>query len=665
MSATNAALLVAVLPLFAPGAEPAAPPAPAKGALVLAVKDAAGQALAARFACLDQRGDPAAQGIVRGEGTYPLDAGAYRVIVGHGPAYTLFDEPVQIAAGAPSRRDIVLARAIDTTDFVSIDPCAAGAPPDALAREAEGLDLALPRGALGDGVAWNPRDPEGRFSALCPWSGIAADDAALAGVWAIGFDHDRAAAAWWGAPGDAGALRFDWFNLLGRGRSIALLAGSSEEGVLGLPRVYVPAARVEDAVGALRGGAPASVSWGIFVRLQVEGAPAGALVPARFGGVSLRVTVQAPPWVETDEVTIFAGGEAVMRTDLRPEAGKPLRLDRTYFLRSNRDTFYVVAASATGNMAAYLPRTTRPLGIAGPVWVDAEGDGRYTPAQDYAAAFLARYPRGSAAALDALRLEPLRVQVQAASLSDDRILLDHIVDDIAQAVRLAALGNLRRNAYAWAPDIFARRLVKNDREIVELAETTAGLVACGSPAAFETFAESFERAPYAKKDAALLVLLRHGRAVAPAAWHVVGPFGDPDRAGIRARFGPEQGAVAGQPFRDFQGNEARWEKVAPSGGALVLRAAPDADVHYALARFTVAEGGEFGFVLGSRGGVAAWIDREKIVEKEGRDAAALFVPRALERGDHQLMLKCPRNAGEARVLFGVLDPRRVVRFEGE
>jgi len=98
---------------------------------------------------------------------------------------------------------------------------------------------------------------------------------------------------------------------------------------------------------------------------------------------------------------------------------------------------------------------------------------------------------------------------------------------------------------------------------------------------------------------------------------------------------------------------------------LVLPPAPGADVYYALARFTADKGGEFGFILGSRGGLAAWIDREKIVEKEGRDAASLFVPRALERGSHEIMLKCPRGAGEARVLFGVLDPRRVLRFEEE
>ncbi len=667
MSAVKTVLLAAVLSVFAGGAEPAAPPAaaPAEGALVLAVREADGQALAARFACLDQTGEPAARGIVRGECTYPLEAGVYRVIVGHGPEYTLFDEPVEIGAGAPTRRDIALARAIDTTGLVSIDPCAAGPSPDSLAREAEGLDLALPHGALGAGAAWNPRDPGGRLFDLCPWSGIGEDEGALDGLWALGFDDDRTAAAWWGTPGDAGALRFDWFNLLSRGRRVALLAGSGAEGVLGLPRVYVAAAGAEEAVAALRGGAPAGVSWGLLVQLEAEGVPAGKLAPARFGGVSLRVKVQAPPWVAADEMTIFAGGEAVMRTDLRPEGGKPLRLDRVYFLRASRDTFYVAAASAAGNMAAYLPRKARPLGFSGPVWVDADGDGKYTPAQDYAAAFLERYPRGSAAALDALRLEPRRVQVQAASLSDDGILLDHMADDIAQAVRLAALGNLRRNGYAWAPDIFARRLTKSGREIVELAETTAGLAVCGSPAGFGVFAENFPRAMPAKKEAALEILRRHGRAAAPLAWHVVGPFADPHRAGIRARFGPEQGAVIGQPFRDFQGQEARWETIALSGGVLVLPPAPGADVYYALARFTADKGGEFGFILGSRGGLAAWIDREKIVEKEGRDAASLFVPRALERGSHEIMLKCPRGAGEARVLFGVLDPRRVLRFEEE
>ena len=660
----HAAILLLTTALGLAAEAPEKPPAP--GALALSVKDAQGRPLAARFQCIPERGEAAVAGLARGEKTVALPAGKYRLVVSRGPAYTLYDAPIEVSEGAPARGDVVLERVLDTAGLMSLDPSCAQRAGDALALEmdAEDLDAALSPRDLGAGVVWNARDPGGAFygTALCPWSGIPADETTLAGVWALGFDHDHTANAWWGAPGEVGALRPDWFHLLARGRQVALLAGSGPDGIVGLPRLYVTAAAGEAAAAAVRRG-PVSLSWGILVRMSVDGSAPGTLVPARFGGVALRVTVQAPPWVETDEVTVFAGGEPVMRTDLRPEHGKTLRLDRVYFLRSNRDTFYVAAASGAGSLAAYAPRKVRPLGIAGPVWVDAEGDGSCTPAQDYAAAFLARYRGRTAAALDAFRLEPLRVQIQAASLSDDAVLLDHLVDDIAQAVRFAALGNLRRNAYAWAPDIFARRLVKNDREIIELAETTAGLCACGATTALDNFARNFAQSQFAERDDALQVLALHGNAVAPEVWQVVGPFGDPDQAGMKARFGPEQGVRVGQPYRDFQEREVTWRAVAPRFGTLHLEARPEADVHYAVARFTVSAGGELGFVMGSGEGLALWIDGEKVLEKEGREGTALFATRSFARGDHEVMLKIPRARGEGRAFFGVLDPRRTVRFE--
>ena len=68
------------------------------------------------------------------------------------------------------------------------------------------LDAALSRRDLGGGLVWNGRDPGGAFygTALCPWSGIPSNETTLAGVWALGFDHDRTASAWRGGTGSHG-----------------------------------------------------------------------------------------------------------------------------------------------------------------------------------------------------------------------------------------------------------------------------------------------------------------------------------------------------------------------------------------------------------------------------------------------------------------------------
>jgi len=638
----------------------------ARARLVVRAAGVQGNPLSARLTVLSVEGKIAAAGFFRGTIERDLDPGSYGVIVSRGPTHTVFDEEVTLEAGRKLERTAVLEPVLDLAGLVSVDPLyekgSGGENP--LSVEAEDLQVALSPAILGEGVVRRPRGLGGAFAEgkLCPFTGVPSRAEVLQGVWGVVVGETDRQAGWWAPLGAWDAVRFDWFHLLARGRRVSALGGSGAGPFPGLPRMYIPERAKADPLSALKAG-EGSLSWGILVQVWAGRELPGKLVRTRFGGVELRVKIQAAPWVKTDEVTIFSGGQAVMRSDLRPAQGV-VRLDRTYFLRPRRDTFYVVAASASESLLAYRPLEVKPLGIAGPVWVDADGDGRWTPAQDLARERLRRYDGFPAAALTALDSEPLRVKVQAAAESRDPVLLDHLADDISPAVRLAVLSALGRNRPPWAADILDRRSVKCDRDPLEFSVLLASMVRCGKTTVFERFERRFSRWPIAYKERAFLSLVHGGVGRSPLLWHVLGPFADPDRVGIRGRYGPENGAVPGQRFRDFRGKTPQWSEVRPENGILSFEADGEAGVYFAFSRFTVRRGSEVAFLLGNRDGIALWIDGEKAGERVGREARSIFLLRYVDRGEHRLLLEISRRRGRARTVFRVLDPKGVFSFEG-
>ncbi len=640
--------------------------------LAVSVKDARGEPCAARVSLHSEKGELVASAYFRGSAMRRLDPGKYRLVVSRGPTHTAFDEVLELKAGTETARTVVLNRVVDTSDLLGVDPLCQVLETEgiALAREAEDIDRLVSPEALGVAVARFPRRVNGRFSGtqLCPFTGIAERPEILQGLAAFVVGEGDDAGAWWAPLGAPAALRLDWFHLLSRGHRIGLLAGSGSSPIPGMPRVYVPKppehvpfATDQHLLPAARSGA-AIVSWGILVELWGEGMRPGPLVQSRFGGIELRVKVQAAPWVETHELTVFSGGKPVVHTDLRPAQGI-LRLDKTYRMRSSRDTYYVVAASAKESLAAYKPLNVRPLGIAGPVWVDADGDGRYTPAHAYASQILRRYEGFAAAALEALASEPIGIRVQGAGIARDPVLLDHMADDLSLPIRLAVLGNLRRTRPAWAPDILARRLVKCDRQILELAGVVAALGVCGKPTGLDRFAERFREASLGACEIAHAFLVSQGNPIWPRRWHVVGPFADPERAGIRGLYGPERGVVPGQRFADRHGGVPAWSEVEPTRGVLRFEEKPEPAVYFALARLTARQGARLGLLLSNRDGISAWIDGEKILEESGREARSVFRSQYLAPGGHTILLKISRRRGAAAVGFHVLDPGRAITFE--
>ncbi len=230
----------------------------------------------------------------------------------------------------------------------------------------------------------------------------------------------------------------DWFALLNHGHRPTALAASDTHDVsrfiLGQGRTYVkcadanPAAiNVAEACHSLREGR-ALVSFGLLANLVVNDRfGVGDLALRGQRGVTAVVTVLGPAWVQADRVELFANGVKVAEQKLAPVRGVTKARVTFKLPRLQHDVYLVAIASGPGVTAPFweTPRpyqpssktfTPRVLGATNPVWVDGDGDGKFTSARAYAEQLVKRYGTDAAQLFPALAGYDEAVAAQAASL---------------------------------------------------------------------------------------------------------------------------------------------------------------------------------------------------------------------------------------------------------
>jgi len=210
-------------------------------------------------------------------------------------------------------------------------------------------------------------------------------------------------------PAQVEQVLADWFALLNAGRRHVATGGSDAHRLPyqdpGYPRTYVlwddsagrfaksarrgaspgvradrvkqtsSAKRLEAAavLQALRQGR-AVVSTGPRVELTVDGKHVGSEVKLGPKGSSLRVRVQAAPWIDVRQVELWRNGERVQTTRLPPRRAI-LRMDRTLTIRPATDSWYVVIVRGERPDPTQHRRVI-PFAVTNPVWVDADRDGK-------------------------------------------------------------------------------------------------------------------------------------------------------------------------------------------------------------------------------------------------------------------------------------------------
>ncbi len=176
------------------------------------------------------------------------------------------------------------------------------------------------------------------------------------------------------------AVRADWFALLRQGEVRVGTANSDTHEaseVAALPRTYVAqrddrvtAFDAQRFVEALRAGR-AFGTTGPLLEVSLGGVGLGGRVVAR--EASLRVEVRAADWVPVGVLRVFVDGQAVEERSLDGPGALELPL------AFERDAFVTVEVEGPvqGPYADLYPGFT-PFAFTNPIFVDADGDGRWT-----------------------------------------------------------------------------------------------------------------------------------------------------------------------------------------------------------------------------------------------------------------------------------------------
>ena len=284
----------------------------------------------------------------------------------------------------------------------------------------------------------HPRDVHSGFTPLGglqfnPGTGRHRDAEALAAV--DGIEVLTSAAM----QSDVHLLFRDWFALLNRGHLLAAVGSSDSHDVnrflLGQGRTYVAADDRDPARPDLaqvwrsyREGR-LLVSLGLLTQLRVDDRfSVGDLASGLGERVRVEVSVHGPAWTRADRVELYANGILVREQALDDpgRAGEKTRV-AWELPRPAHDVHLVALATGPGNTEAFweIPRpyqpsskafTPRVLGATNPVWLDADGDGRFSAAFTIARGLIDRHGQDKTALQAALERCDAAVATQARSL---------------------------------------------------------------------------------------------------------------------------------------------------------------------------------------------------------------------------------------------------------
>ena len=196
-------------------------------------------------------------------------------------------------------------------------------------------------------------------------------------------DYDR---------GQVDEVMQDWFGLLRNGQ-VVTATGNSDTHHLhynlgGYPRNYVlvpddrPKNVTPEMVATGLKAHNAFFTTGPVLSLTSGSAKMGDTVKAVNGKVTVQIAVRAAPWVPVDHVTIYQFGRKLKTFDL-PQPSGVLRFEQSIELAVEHDDFVVVTAEGDAPLPAVVGDgdafKVLPFAMTNPIYVDADGDGRFGP----------------------------------------------------------------------------------------------------------------------------------------------------------------------------------------------------------------------------------------------------------------------------------------------
>lgn len=231
----------------------------------------------------------------------------------------------------------------------------------------------------------------------------------------------------------------DWFALINRGHRIAAVASSDTHDVnrfiLGQGRTYVAAKDADpakldlDEVWRSYKEGRLLVSLGLLAQLKVNDRfGVGDLATGLGESIKVEALVSGPAWVKADRVELYANGSLIREQKIEDDhrAGEKARI--TWQIpKPAHDTHLVVIATGPGVTEPFweIPRPYQPssktfvprvIGSTNPVWLDADGDGRFESALAIAQRLIVQFGADRGKLDAALKRCDAAVAIQAGSL---------------------------------------------------------------------------------------------------------------------------------------------------------------------------------------------------------------------------------------------------------
>ncbi|HEY7373709.1 MAG TPA: CehA/McbA family metallohydrolase [Polyangia bacterium] len=189
----------------------------------------------------------------------------------------------------------------------------------------------------------------------------------------------------------------DWFSLLNHAHLVTATGNSDTHhltfNIGGYPRNYVhvvndhPEAVTPRQIAEAIKGHHAFFTTGPIVSLMVNGGIVGNLVPARGGKAEAEIVVRAAPWISVERVTLYVNGREAKRWAVTTPAGaaRPVeRFHEKFEVQTPTDGYVVVRVDGDKPLTPVVGDgktfTAYPFALTNPVFLDADGDGKYRSA---------------------------------------------------------------------------------------------------------------------------------------------------------------------------------------------------------------------------------------------------------------------------------------------
>jgi hypothetical protein len=280
----------------------------------------------------------------------------------------------------------------------------------------------------------HPRRPQGSTSPfekvrLNPLSGEAHEGPKSLGIDAVEILNGKTLAD------DRMLTLRDWFGLVNRGHRVAAVAASDSHAVseiVGQARTYVESStddprrmQIQEICDNILAGR-LLVCMGLLTEARVAGgARPGDLITAAGGELAVEIRVQGPSWTQANLVTAYLNGIEIHSEKVEPTP-RAVKYAGTWRIPAPpQDAHLVVVATGPAITAPYWPiaggEKKYVLGATNPIWLDADGDGTFTSAFEYASRLVKENGTGGPAPLRALEAYDRAVAAQFASLARARI----------------------------------------------------------------------------------------------------------------------------------------------------------------------------------------------------------------------------------------------------